>query len=145
MWNRTVQNTLYGITIKESAHMEHLTQVLRANLKRGIPQVMGLAVISSTEFCYQWLLENRRVSRVHWIQGIQMGGKKLTLLPQGGQRNGVCLHSQRARHVLDLICQEMVSTIQWAILCLETAFPFCCLPKQTKSNSWASKHSVRSK
>jgi len=29
--------------------------------------------------------------------------------------------------------KEIASTIQWAIFCLGTAFPFCCPPKQTKS------------
>ncbi len=35
----------------------------------------------------------------------------------------------------DWYAKATVSTIQWANLCLETAFPFCCPPWQTKSCS----------
>ncbi len=35
----------------------------------------------------------------------------------------------------DWYAKATASTIQWASLCLETAFPFCCPPWQTKSCS----------
>ncbi len=35
----------------------------------------------------------------------------------------------------DWYAKATASTIQWANLCLETAFPFCCPPWQTKSCS----------
>ncbi len=35
----------------------------------------------------------------------------------------------------DWYAKTTASTIQWANLCLETAFPFCCPPWQTKSCS----------
>ncbi len=53
---------------------------------------------------------------------------------RGNTPSGVSPHPQGARLALRLVRQGN-STIQWANLCLETAFPFCCPPWQTKSCS----------
>ncbi len=53
----------------------------------------------------------------------------------GNTPSGVSPYPQGARLALQLYAKATASTIQWANLCLETAFPFCCPSWQTKSCS----------
>ncbi len=53
----------------------------------------------------------------------------------GNTPGGVSPHPRGHGSPCDWYAKATVSTIQWTNLCLETAFPFCCPPWQTKSCS----------
>ncbi len=109
--------------LEDSTRVHHPGNWTGGEKRRSYPRVRGNGAASVTPAS-----SSRPLLTQHTGRDCQRNAMRR------GNTTGVSPHPQGARLALRLVRQGN-STIQWANLCLETAFPFCCPPWQTKSCS----------